>query len=52
MIDTFFNFGIIAAAWPILLRGFGATLLLSAITVPLGCLSGLLLAAGSTVDHP
>ena len=52
MIDTFFNLGIIAQAWPILLTGFGATLVLTAITVPLGCLSGLLLAAGSTIRHP
>ncbi len=52
MIDTFFNLGIIAQAWPILLAGFGATLVLTAITVPLGCLSGLLLAAGSTIRHP
>ncbi len=52
MIETFFNPGIIAAAWPILLRGFGATLLLAVITVPLGCASGLLLALGSTIRHP
>jgi len=52
MIATFFNLGIIEAAWPILLRGFGATLLLALITVPLGCASGLLLAVGSTIRHP
>ena len=52
MIETFFNPGIIAAAWPILLRVFGATLLLAVITVPLGCASGLLLALGSTIRHP
>jgi polar amino acid transport system permease protein len=52
MIDSFFNMEIIGEAWPILLQGFAATLLLTVITVPLGCAAGLLLALGSTIRHP
>ncbi|MDB5412797.1 MAG: amino acid transporter permease [Rubritepida sp.] len=48
-IDAFFNFGILAEAWPILLAGLGQTLLLSAVVVPLGLLGGLILALLSTV---
>ena len=52
MIEAFFNPEIIVAAWPILLRGLGMTLALSALVVPLGLLSGLGLALLSTVRHP
>jgi polar amino acid transport system permease protein len=44
-IEAFFNFGILAEAWPILLDGLLQTLLLSALVVPLG---GLILALLST----
>ena len=49
MIETFFNVGIVRAAWPILLAGLGMTLALSALVVPLGLLGGLVLALLSTV---
>ena len=49
MIETFFNLDILAQAWPVLLRGLGTTLLLSALTIPLGLLAGLVLALLSTL---
>ncbi len=52
MIETFFNVGIVRAAWPILLSGLINTALLSLLVVPLGLLAGLLLALLSTVRHP
>ncbi len=51
LLDTFFNLGIIAAAWPILLQGLLTTIWLSLIVVPLGCLFGVLLAVLSTAHH-
>lgn len=48
-LDAFFNFEILAEAWPILLDGLLQTLLLSAMVVPLGFLGGLILALLSTV---
>ena len=51
-IETFFSLDILRQAWPILLQGFGQTLLLSAITVPLGILGGLVLALLSTIRNP
>jgi polar amino acid transport system permease protein len=51
-IEAFFNFQILAEAWPILLDGLGQTLLLSAVVVPLGLLGGLILAILSTVKNP
>ncbi|TCH97856.1 amino acid ABC transporter permease [Roseococcus sp. SYP-B2431] len=47
-IEAFFNFGILAEAWPILLDGLLQTLLISALVVPLGILGGLILALLST----
>lgn len=52
MIDVFLNREIILAAWPILLQGLWATILLSLMVVPLGLAGGLLLAGLSTVRHP
>lgn len=52
MIETFFNADIIRAAWPILLAGFGNTLLLSAMVIPLGLLGGLLLALPAGTKNP
>ena len=51
MLDTFFNLGIIAAAWPILLDGLLTTLWLSLVVVPLGALCGVVLAVLSTARH-
>lgn len=47
-IEAFFNFGILAEAWPILLDGLLQTLLLSALVIPLGVIGGLILALLST----
>ena len=51
-LETFFSIDILREAWPILLTGFGQTLLLSAVTVPLGVVGGLVLAILSTVRNP
>ena len=51
-LETFFSIDILREAWPILLTGFGQTLLLSAVTVPLGVVGGLVLALLSTVRNP
>lgn len=51
-LEAFFSLDILREAWPILLSGFGQTLLLSAITVPLGIIGGLTLAILSTVRSP
>ena len=42
--DSFLNVGIVLSAWPILARGLGQTLLLSAVVVPLGLLGGMAIA--------
>jgi polar amino acid transport system permease protein len=48
MLDTlalnFFNLDVLAAAWPLLLRGLLATIGLAALVVPLGAAAGLALA--------
>ncbi len=44
LIDNFFNLEIVVAAWPILLQGFGMTLLLCAVVVPVGLAGGLVVA--------
>lgn len=41
LLEQFFDFGIMAQAAPLVLRGFGTTLLLSAIVIPLGLAGGL-----------
>ena len=43
-VDSFLNIEIVLRAWPILMRGLGQTLLLSAIVVPLGLAGGLAIA--------
>jgi polar amino acid transport system permease protein len=48
LIHSFFNLGILAQAWPILLHGFWMTLLLTVVVVPLGLLGGLGVALAST----
>jgi polar amino acid transport system permease protein len=52
MIDTFFNTGIVVAAWPILLQGLIMTAGLSLLVVPLGAVGGAVLAMLSTVRNP
>ena len=47
-VEAFFNFEILAEAWPILLDGLLQTILLSVIVVPLGIIGGLILALLST----
>ena len=44
LIYNFFNLEIMAEAYPLLLRGFGQTLLLCAAVIPLGLLGGLIVA--------
>ena len=48
LIQVFFNPAIIAKVWPFLLQGFGTTLMLSALVIPLGLAGGLILALAST----
>jgi polar amino acid transport system permease protein len=52
MIDTFLNWQIIIAAWPIVLSGLGNTILLSLVVVPLGLIGGLLLAVLASLRNP
>ena len=46
IIENFFNLDIMRQSLPLLLRGFGMTLLLVAIIIPLGCLGGIAVALG------
>lgn len=41
ILDSFFNLAVMQASFPTVLAGFGMTLLLIALVVPLGCLGGL-----------
>lgn len=47
IIQQFFNLDIMAQAWPLILKGFGITLLICAMVIPMGVLGGLLAALGS-----
>lgn len=49
LIQNFLNPDIAAKVWPFLLQGFGMTLLLSAIVVPLGLAGGLAIALLATL---
>lgn len=51
LIETFLNPEIIAAAWPLLLQGLLMTAAISLLVVPLGAISGAVLAVLSTVHH-
>ena len=51
-LDTFFNWQIMQEASPILLQGLKATLLLSALVVPLGFLGGVIIAVLATFHAP
>lgn len=44
IVQNFFNVAVIERYWPLLLRGLGNTLLLSALAIPLGVAGGLCLA--------
>lgn len=44
LLEQFFNFGVMVKAFPLLLRGFGMTLLLCLAVIPLGLAGGLLIA--------
>lgn len=44
ILHNFFNLDIMMQAWPLLLRGFGMTLLLILAVIPVGCLGGLTVA--------
>ena len=46
----FFNLDIMLQAWPIMLRGFGMTLLLCIVVIPSGLLGGLVVALASTSE--
>ncbi len=53
IIQNFFNLDIMVQAFPFLMRGFGMTLLLIALVIPLGCLGGLLVAIlGTAKSRP
>ena len=52
MLQTFFSWDIIKAAWPILLAGLGNTVLLSLVVVPLGLFGGLILSVLAGVRNP
>ncbi|WP_309228677.1 amino acid ABC transporter permease [Roseomonas sp. KE2513] len=51
-VDNFLNLEIVLRAWPILARGLGQTLLLSAVVVPLGLLGGMAIALLSRSRSP
>ncbi|MEQ9126437.1 MAG: ABC transporter permease subunit, partial [Alphaproteobacteria bacterium] len=46
ILQNFFNLDIMSQAWPMLLRGFGMTLFLVAVVIPVGCAGGLAVAIG------
>ena len=52
MLQTFFSWDIIKAAWPILVAGLGNTVLLSLVVVPLGLFGGLILSVLAGVRNP
>lgn len=45
--EQFFNLEIMIAAWPMILRGLGVTLLICLAVIPMGLVGGLLAALGS-----
>jgi polar amino acid transport system permease protein len=47
ILQQFFNFSIMEKVWPLLLRGFGTTLWLCALVIPLGLIGGLAVALAS-----
>lgn len=51
IVQSFFNLEIIIAASPFLLKGFGMTILLCLVVIPLGLFGGLTLALLSTIKN-
>lgn len=47
VLQQFLNFEIMLKVWPLLLRGFGTTLVLCAVVIPLGLVGGLVAALAS-----
>ena len=47
LIQQFFNLDIMIAAWPMILKGLGMTLLICLAVIPMGLVGGLLAALGS-----
>lgn len=52
LIENFFNIGIMSQSFPMVLKGFGMTLLLCVVVIPLGCIGGLAVALLSGIRHP
>ena len=52
LIENFFNLGIMPQSFPMVLKGFGMTLLLCLVVIPLGCAGGLAVALLSSIRHP
>lgn len=52
LIENFFNVGIMSQSFPMVLKGFGMTLLLCVVVIPLGCIGGLAVALLSGIRHP
>lgn len=52
LIENFFNLGIMSQSFPMVLKGFGMTLLLCLVVIPLGCAGGLAVALLSGIRHP
>lgn len=52
LIESFFNLEIMVQAFPTVLRGFGMTLLLCLVVIPVGGLGGLALAMLSGIRNP
>jgi polar amino acid transport system permease protein len=51
LVQSFFNIGILAQAWPYLLSGLWMTVKITLVVVPLGLAGGLAIALLSTVRH-
>lgn len=52
IIQNFFNLDIMQQAFPFLLRGFGMTLLLVVLVIPIGCIGGLTVALAGQAKSP
>lgn len=52
LLEQFFDLAVMAKAFPLLLRGFGTTLLLCAIVIPLGLAGGIGAALAGTAPSP
>jgi polar amino acid transport system permease protein len=52
LLNSFFNIGILRETWPYLLAGFGMTVQLCLLVIPLGVAGGLTVALLSTAKNP